>query len=345
MKRVFAATAMVAMTGAMFASFGQCGDNYDANLCVYQTTEAEIAFARDNQASGYWSNWTGKDMVEMIAPDDCYPGRCNFVGTDDAIITIKAAATSVGLYVLSVVTDNTWVDRADADDWGADAIDFYFDKDDANTIWTCTGCLIGLYASKLTYNTQQFQVWMGASAPPAGVRLAYYDDNLWSWQSLGLDWNQLAVLYNIEIDVVTSGLGANQKAQEWFFPWIHYGKGLAVGTVLDGMKLGFSGGYNDKDGDNTAPDCLRWLGKDPWDGTVNYWGDFEIQSTGLTVNPVSVRPNSNNVRQNLSATKGVSELYTLQGQKITGSAMNAAKASALVVQRSATNAAVRVLGR
>ncbi len=347
MKRFLAVAVAVAISGAAFSTFGQCDDPYDANLCVYPTTEAAISFARDGAASSFWSTWGSNDYVEMIAPDDCYPDRCGFVGTDDAILTIKAAATSVGLYLLSTVTDNTWVDRADAEDWGADAIDFYFDKDDANTIWTCTGCLIGLYDSKLTYNTQQFQVWMGAAAPPAGCRLAYYDDNLWSWQTLGLDWNQLALLYNIEIDVVTTGLGANQKAQEWFFPWVTIGKGaIAAGTILDGMKLAFSGGYNDKDGDNTNPDCLRWLGKDPWSGTANYWGDFEIQDAtpDLVVEGVAVRPNSNTLRPAVAASRGPADFYTLQGKKIAGGNLGRVNAGAVVVQRS-TNASVRVLGR
>ncbi len=344
MKQVVAVVVAMGVMAPMSA-WGQCDDPYDVNLCVYPAQESQINFARDGQASSFWSTWGSNDYVEMIAPDDCFVDRCGFVGSDDAILTIKAAATRVGLYLLSTVTDNTWVDRADAEDWGADAIDFYFDKDDANTIWTCTGCLIGLYDSRLTYNTQQFQVWMGAAAPSAGVRMAYYDDNLWSWQTLGLDWNQLATLYHIEIDIVTQGLGANQKAQEWFFPWIHFGKGLSIGTVLDGMKLGFSGGYNDKDGDNTNPDCLRWTGKDPWFGDANYWGDFEIQSGVGAVEDVAVRP-GHALRPAASlAQQGVSEFYTLQGQKVPRGTFGAARDNAVVVQRSAGNASVRVLGR
>jgi hypothetical protein len=344
MNRLFAVAAVVALFGAVGASYGQCNDNYDANLCVYYEADADNQFAVDGAASTFWSTWTGKDMVEMIAPDDCYPDRCGFVGSDDAILQIKAAATGTGLYLLSTVTDNTWVDRADADDWGADAIDFFFDKDDANTIWTCTGCLIGLYDSKLTYNTQQFQIWMGASSAPTGGRYAAYDDNLWSWQTLGLTWVQLAAIYNIEIDIVTSGLGANQKAQEWFFPWVSIGKGALVpGTTLAGMKLAFSGGYNDKDGDNTNPDCLRWLGKDPWSGTANYWGDFEIQSDVPPVVGVSVK-NPAAAARGIAANSGVADLYTLQGKKIAGGSLNAVKSN-VVVQRSATNASVRVLGR
>lgn len=344
MKRLLTAVLACAISGTVSMSSGQaCDDAYDANLCVYAQNDAPVSI-RDGAASAFWANWSGKDYIEMIAPADCYPDRCGFVGTDDAVITIKAAASSKGLYMLSEVRDNTWVDRASADDWGADAIDFFFDAMDANAIWTCTGCLIGLYDSKLTYTTQQFQVWMGASAPPPGCRMAFYDDNLWSWQSLGLDWNQLSLLYNVDIDVIT--VDANRKAQEWFFPWVNFGKGLAVGAALDGMKLAFSGGYNDKDGDNTNPDCLRWLGKDPWIGDVNYWGDFVLQTGIGNVEPVSVLDRGISARGNLSATRGPAEFYTLQGQKITSGAMSHATAGAVMVKRTAgANASVRVLGR
>lgn len=303
---------------AFQVSYGQtCDDPYDGNLCVYPVTGAP-ANVQDGVVSSFWSDWAGKDYIEMIAPNDCYPDRCGFIGTDDAVITIKAAATSVGLYMLSEVHDNTWVDRASADDWGADAIDFYFDAMDANAIWTCTGCLIGLYDSKLTYTTQQFQVWMGASAPPAGCRMAYYDEILWSWQTVGLDWLQLSTLYNIDIDVIT--IDASRKAQEWFFPWVHFGKGLAIGTQLDGMKLAFSGGYNDKDGDNTDPHCLRWLGKDPWSGDANYWGDFVLQPGIGNVDTVGVIAKASPRVNRLVS--GVTSLYNLQGQKMLASAVH-----------------------
>jgi len=329
MRHAFAVVLACFVFGSVSMSYGQCTDPYDANLCVYPVTNAP-ANIRDGVISAFWNDWGGKDYIEMIAPDDCYPDRCGFVGSDDALLTIKAAATNIGLYVLSTVTDNTWVDKASADDWGADAIDFFFDAMDANAIWTCTGCTIGLYDSKLTYTTQQFQVWMGASASPTGCRMAYYDEILWSWQTIGLTWNELSVLYKIEIDVIN--IDATHKAQEWFFPWTAYGKGLAIGTNLDGMKLGISGGYNDKDGDNANPDCLRWLGKDPWSGTVNYWGDFVLQSG---IGAVDTNTSAINQRSFFSTRFNTvnrpSDFYTLQGKKVaTGTIGNVVKNAVLV---------------
>lgn len=307
MIRTIAASAVI-LAGAVISLGQVCDDPYDNNLCVYPVSDPPSSI-KDGAPSAFWSEWSGRDFIEMVAPDDCYPQRCGFIGSDDAIITIKAAATSSGLYMLSEVSDNTWVDRADANDWGADAIDFYFDAMSADDIWNCSDCTIGLYDSKLTYTTQQFQVWMGSSSPPSGCRLGYYDDNLWSWQTVGLDWAQLSVLYGIDIDIIQ--IDAVKKAQEWYFPWSKFAKGLPEGTQLNGLRLAFSGGYNDKDGDNTNPDCLRWLGKDPWAGDINYWGDFVLQS-GIGGVPVT------HVRQATVTDRRVAVVssYTLRGERI-----------------------------
>ncbi len=260
---------------AITRAHGQCSDPFDDQLCVYPVYEADTQFATDGQVSPFWSDWAARDYIEMNPPGSCYPDRCGFSGPEDAAIIVKAAGTSRGLYVLVEIHDNTWVDRADAEDWGADAIDFYFDKLSADDIWSCNDCLIGLYSSTLTYTTYQFQVWMGATGVPAGCRFAYYDDNLWSWQTVGVTWDAATALYGYEAEAIQVDM--NTKAIEWFFPWGAYCKGLDEGTVLDGMRLALSGGYNDKDGDNVDPHCLRWLGKDPWSGDANYWGDLVLQ--------------------------------------------------------------------
>ena len=346
MKTISVSAVLVMLSGVMSIASAQCDDPYDANLCVYFIEEAQQQFARNASISEFWNDWGGRDYIDMIAPDNCYPGRCGFSDIDDARLTIKAASSYGGLHLLSIVTDNVWVDRADATDWGADAIDFYFDRDDAESIWNCTGCRIGLYDSYLTYNTQQFQVWMGATSPPDGVRMAYYDEQLWSWQTMNLTWDQLASLYHIQIDFIT--INANQKAQEWFFPWEHYGKGVAAEDLRPGLKLGFSGGYNDKDGDNPDPDCLRWLLKDPWFGDANYWGDFEIVEAGdNVVDPVSVLPGTSGGRlQPRQHASGNAAYYTLQGKRIPRSSLaHASGANAVMVQRGAAETAVRLRTR
>ncbi len=333
MKRFSVAIMACILAGSFVAAFG-CQDPFNSTLCVYPIPEADDQFAMDGAVSAFWDDWGSNDYIEMLPPGDCYPDRCGFTDASDATLTIKAAGTSKGLYVLSIVTDNTWVDRADAEDWGADAIDFYFDKMSADEIWTCTDCLIGLYESTLTYTTQQFQAWMGATGVPDGCRYAYYDDNLWSWQTVGVTWDAAKTLYGFEVDVIE--LSATEKAQEWFFPWQSYGKGIEVGTLLDGMKLGFSGGYNDKDGDNPDPDCLRWLGKDPWAGDDNYWGDFHLQAgMGEVEQAMSVddRAGAASVHAKPTAKVMSTEFFNLQGQKIATEAVRALPTGSMIMKR------------
>jgi hypothetical protein len=345
MKRLFAAVLVCALSGTMFVSYGQCDDPYDAVLCVRNINDQNPPTdIRNGVAESFWTGWTG-DYIEMIPPGSCFPDRCGFTGADDATLTMKAAATDKGLYLLSNVRDNTWVDRASADDWGADALDFYFDGQSADEIWNCTTCRIGGYCVLCTYNTMQFQVWMGASAPSPGCRLAYYDEMQWSWQTLGLDWTMLESIHKIQVDIIT--VDGNNKAQEWFFPWEKVGLGaLPVGTPLANVRIAFSGGYNDKDGDNVDPDCLRWIEKDPWDGTINQWGDFLLDANMGSVQEVNVavRPQTAN-RGSLTASNMPSQLYTLRGEKIANGALNRVSTGAVMVQRTGANASMRMLGR
>ena len=349
MKRLCLAMVACVLAGAVTTSQSQtCGDPFDNVLCVYNIPLSSPTDIRgDGVESAFWADWSGKDYIEMIPPDDCYPGRCNFTGGEsDAKINVKAAGNGRGLYVLSTVSDNTWVDRASADDWGADAIDFYFDALDANTVYTCTDCLIGLYDSKLSYTTQQFQVWMGATANPTGCRYGYYDNNMWSWTAGMYTWDVMESQYGMQVEVISKS--ATEKVQEWFFPWESYGQrnSIPVGTSLEMKRVAFSGGYNDKDGDNTDPDCLRWLGKDPWIGDANYWGDFELQAGMGTVLPVVSVKQSSHAPVSMNVARYAPSYYNLQGQKIAAGNLQSAAARAVLVNRSVgAKANVAVLGR
>lgn len=330
-------TAALTLAIALLAgyAFSQCDDIYDEVLCVETLTSDQEAqySSTDGVLADFWNNWGTKDMIDMISPDNCYPDRCGFSGAGDASFTIKAAGTSRGLYVLSQAVDNTWVDRADAEDWGADAVDMYFADQSSDEIAACTDCLIGLYESALTYGTQQLQVWMGASAPPTGFRFAYYDENLWSWQTVGVEWTAAKVLYGFEAEVVE--VNGTTKAQEWFFPWETFGGGIPIGTDLGGMRLALAGGYNDKDGDNESPHCLRWLGKDPWtieDGET-YWGDMHLAADmGTVESVVSVKPSTTRRAVAISSRGTAAAFYSLRGERIPAG-LAAHRSAGILLQR------------
>ena len=330
------AIAALVLLGTRLA-WSQCSDPNDHTLCVHHLTPAESTqfSTSDGHLSAFWSTWAsqGNDSINMFPPDWCMTGSCNFVGgATDGQIVVKAAANAAGLYLLSVVQDNIWVDPANGDDFGADATDFYFATEDSATIATCTDCTIGLYSSFLTFSTQQFQTWMGGTSPPTGTRLAYYDPNLWTWTTAAYTWATLKSVLNIDIEVIS--IDATHKAQEWFFPWDRFGATAALvpGTALAGKRLGFSGGYNDKDGDNATPDCLRWAGgHDPWVGA--YWGDMLLSADMPAVQAMSaVRGTALRGAQKAAARVLSSEYYTLSGQRLLQTGHQTARSGNLVLR-------------
>ncbi len=341
--------AVAALAGALVVQAQTCDDPYDHTLCVptLQASDEASFSVSDNALSSFWGNWTGNDYIDLISPDNCYPDRCGFVGTDDATLMVKAAASTRGLYLLVEVNDNTWVDRADANDWGADAVDLYLDARAPNDIATCTGCLIGMYSSSLTYTTRQFFVWMGGSSLPDGALAAHYDDNLWSWQSATMTWEQLQSQWGMHAEVVS--IDATRKAQEWFLPWDRFGGDFVEGASLAGRQLGLSGGYNDKDGDNSEPHCLRWLTRDPWatDATsTNYWGTLQLaDDIGPVAAASAVHPRSGVVPAQGSCRQAGSAAgrYSLAGQRVAGARSMHTTASGVYVARAADGRTVRLL--
>jgi hypothetical protein len=338
MSKLIVAVAAIALMCGAATTLAQCDDPFDQTLCVYTLTPTEEATfsSVDGAVSGFWDSWGGRDYAELIYPDDCYPDRCGFTGTGDAGLIIKAAGTGKGIYLYLAVQDNVWVDRSAADDIGADATDLFFDSMSPDDIFTCTDCLVGLYSTTLTYTTQQFQVWMGATAPPTGFNYQHYDEQLWSWQAMGLTWQAAEVLYGFKAEVIT--VDGTHKTQEWFFPWEKFGQGIPVGTDLGNRHVSLSGGYNDKDGDNPTNDCLRWTGKDPWAGdaqTVNYWGDMVLAADMGTVQQVvstipQVAGRSGSVA---SSSVAHTDYFNLQGARLATSAVNALPVGSMVLKR------------
>jgi hypothetical protein len=348
MRRMTVGLVVMAVVGCAVQVSGQCTnpDPFDDVLCVGVLTPTEESqfSATDNAVSPFWAGLSG-DYVELIPPDDCYPGSCNFSGPTDGSMLLKAAGTGRGIYLYVEVQDNVWVDPAGPDRCCDDSVDLYFDKLDANTIWTCADCLIGLYDSRLSYTTQQLQVFMGASTAPSTFRLASYDPNMWSWTTVNLSWADAKAQYGFEAEVVT--VDATHRVQEWFVPWEKYGTGLVVGSLLDGMLMAFAGGYNDLDGDSPDHDALRWPnGKDPWIGDQNYWGDIMMASGMGTVQSVVGVKRPEAPARAVAAARPVAsgDLFTLRGERLPAGRAGTRLASGVVVQRAGGNAVARCVG-
>jgi hypothetical protein len=321
-------------------------DPFDNVLVVSKLTEQQEAqfSATDGAVSPFWSQLDG-DYIELLAPDDCATGLCNFTGDDDGAMLIKAAGTTRGLYIYAAVQDNVWVDRSSPDACCDDSVDLYLDKLSSNDIATCTDCLVGLYSSSLSFTTQQIQVSMGSANAPSDFRFACYDENLWTWQTASLTYAQAKSLYGFEVEAVT--VDPTHKVQEWFFPWERFGGGIPVGTDIGGMQLGFAGGYNDKDGDNTTADQLRWPeAGDPWKdkAVANYWGDLFVPADmGAVVAAVPIRRPLVDRR----AARGVLnslpvERFTLTGKRISRGQRTGQLARGVVVEGVAGSSQARV---
>jgi hypothetical protein len=337
MNRLFVAMVVCAMAFAI-NGYGQCANDLaDKELCMYTLTPAQAASfsVTDNAVSAFWTTgWAGRDYVQLIPPDNCYPGSCNFVGgATDAMMTVKAGCTTQGLYLYVAIQDNIWVDRASASDIGADAVDLFFDDSSSAFIGTCTDCRIGLYGNFLTYTTAQCQIWMGGTVAPTGLYYQYYDNSLWSWGAHPVTWAEAAAQYNLHVEVVT--VDATHKVQEWFIPWTNFGNGgFPVGTAIAGKRVGFSGGYNDKDGDNAVEDKLRFTGKDPWSTVItDAWGDMLIPSDVGPVEAYSTGVIKSTNARGVSASRVVAtEYYSLSGSRIAPESLQQLPANSVCVK-------------
>jgi hypothetical protein len=114
----------------------------------------------------------------------------------------------------------------------------------------------------------------------------------------------------IQFDVVA--VDATHKAQEWLIPWGALGLDAPAQA---GQRLGFSGGFNDKDGDSPETAELRWMLKDPWVGLgeANYWGDLEVASSA-TFSGCSGAIHPHHAMSAASAVVGHATTYALDGR-------------------------------
>jgi hypothetical protein len=306
----------------------------DDLLQVYKITDAQMAAfsTSDGVISPFWaSDWDSRDYIDMNTTNNSYPGRDAWDGSDDANITIKAAASSDGLYFYALVTDNVWVDATGGENaWASDAVDLYFDSKSSTEIASGGEEIMvnPAYGWALTYTSQQMQVWMGASALPTAFMFNYYDDLYWTWSYNNTTFANAALLYGgMTMEVVS--VDATSKAQEWFIPWGFVGTG-GIAEVAEGTQIGFTGGYNDLDGDGGEVNCLRWKNYDPFSSAngLTSWGNLVI-SEAIPVGTVS--PVANRVIDNGSiATKA---LYTLNGEKLAAKDVAMVRNHAMVVER------------
>lgn len=259
----------------------------DAVLVAYGlTAEQEKQFKpADGAISPFWAAFDSThDRIAMTQRRNGTDGAgFAVVINNDAGLTIKAAHSAAGLYLLFETTDNRWVDVANENHYfNYDALDVLLDSRSADEI--CTGDVNSTFLNRfwgLTLTTMQYQVAYGEHTPPANYKRN--GPMPWDFAYEFVPIAESAKRYGMEIDVIT--IDKYHRAQEWFIPWSQVGAGLDTEPDT-GARIGFAPGYNDFDPGEYLPGHsggLRWLkGTSPWGFAAQKaecpmgWGDIEI---------------------------------------------------------------------
>jgi len=315
------------------SSYPQCADPFDNVLCVYQLSpaeEAQVSFS-DGQVAGFWADWAGRDQIDMVPPDDCYPGQCGMTDSLDAQLIVRAAATTQGLYLYAASTDDHWVEDPGDSGVTCDVVELFFDQLQADrACWWCDEWyLIGCdyRATPLSYTAWHLRAPTGAGQRTPRVRMRHYDTDVWTWVTVDYTRDSLQSVWALEIDTAT--LDPEHRAQEWFLPWHTFCMGLPAGAQLAGRRLAFIGGYNDADTASATVGLLRWNGGDPFlRSDACYWGDLLLPTDMPPVAAVGVAPQRQAIPRSTSALAKPLR-YDPTGRCLSGSAMQAYRGVAI----------------
>ncbi len=248
----------------------------DAVLVVYNV----MMYSWSNgELSTEWEQWQYADSIELHPSGDCTNAACMAPSSSFTRFTVKAAADNVGLYLLVTAQDNSWLDSAGTSLGDGDHAVFYLEQRPASAVLADSTMIIPSSELNRTYATQVLRIPLSHND---SATLSYYDDNLWSWQTLRLSRAQLATLYHISYDLVAGG--SYSRSVEVLIPWMTLAKGLPVATQISGKRMAFWVGYDDRDLGDSSVARLRWRPVLPYDSG----GEEVIQWRGeLYCNPLA----------------------------------------------------------
>jgi hypothetical protein len=248
----------------------------DKALVAYGlTAEQEQTFAaEEGKLSAFWSAITDAHHRACVSAKHVVDGNG---GDDEAcVMTVKAAHSRAGLYLLFQVNDDEW---SAADDLN-DAVDFHIARSGTDVIGAAQS-VTDVYMTtqfSLTLDEVQYQANFGTPEKP-GTELSRNIPSPWDMANVREPFDEVAGRHGIVIR--QRELDDNTRAMEWFIPWDRVGSGGPMDEPAVGTRLGLVVGYNDTDGEETV--SYRWpAGIDPWrevepDGhSVACWGDMII---------------------------------------------------------------------
>lgn len=266
--------------GVTWDSGGGCDvtpplDAHDRVLNVHYLDDGFPEFEADSQISPFWHIFAAADSVHLYPTAFTFDGSPTPTSASDASVVMRAVGNDYRLYLLVIVTDDVWTDPTEAYDKGSDILMLYFDAMSSEEIGTDTAFLVGIDSTSLTYTTRLMGLRMTSTGLPTGFYLEHYDENLWSWQQMGVSFPAAKMLYGYEADC--GRLSPTRTFIEMAIPWERYGGGLDYGINMSGRRFGMTVTYHDRDASGQVPKALSWTGRDPWADdalTVNYWGDM-----------------------------------------------------------------------
>jgi hypothetical protein len=321
---------LVCMSTAAFCATPP--DPFDSVLVTYWLTPAEEAQFSDSDGvmSPFWDGWQGRDSVLMLPDSNSVPGYDHWSSPTDALLTLKAAGGSHGLYVLAEVRDDRWADTSAGGLYAGDCLTVFHDTMAAASIRQCTDCLVGHYSSAVTYTTKWFRFPLGGVGTPVQEFIMnMYDPHVWCGVGCPSRYTYAEAKQHLGMrtEVLTSG---NRRVIEYNIPWVVlvllsrfegvFPPAPSGGIVpACGTRYGFAVDYEDND---TSPPDVAWLA---WlRGSViqgQYWGDLEFgPGFPAVATPVdsllAVAPRERRRFSGAQFARPAGACYTLSGQRL-----------------------------
>jgi hypothetical protein len=249
------------------------------------SAEQESSFTSDGGLSPFWDAFgEGLSHVRLTVQDslagqseDSETAR----PTRDVAMTVCAAHSRAGLYMLFVVEDDEWAAAHALDD----AIDFHLARMSSQEIWAADPADVFVKPESwgLVLSGMQYQINLGNAERPAATINRNFPDP-WDVHSVRDDFAAAAEKYGILVRHASPA--AARRAVELFLPWRWVGNGGPMEEPAVGRRLGLALGYNDRDPsaqEAGRTDDLRWPNKtDVWlhagqqGPDPSPWADLEI---------------------------------------------------------------------
>jgi len=249
------------------------------------SAEQEGTFTPEGKLSAFWDDFDeGHSQVVMTVENSLARQSGNAQTarpTGDVRMTVRAAHSRAGLYMLFIVADDEWAPARNLDD----AVDFHLARMSSAEIWAADPADIFVKPESwgLVLCGMQYQINLGNDEEPANRINRNFPDP-WDVPSVADTYAEAERKYGIVVKNVT--LAPGRKAVELFLPWRWVGNGGEMEEPAVGARLGLALGYNDRDPsvqDAGRTDALRWPNKtDVWphagqDGpNPSPWADLVI---------------------------------------------------------------------